>query len=230
MAIRLSFQRYSTKRLHPSFSSIGGSGDLGVGPRSRPLSTSTKDSESTTSPSSGLARNRRKTAGNSASELFAMPSSTQQLTRHTTPFGKILKPSFHFGSSAIPSIALSEKVGAVRDQHWSGPMVHATTYLLDAQGIVRWRLQSKNDAAATQSDQSCQHGRCGCQKTPCAGVHRGLKKFQGTTAATNQGFRRAGEKPHKAKERIAELGVFLNEINRCRDAPKAFSQIGYESP
>jgi hypothetical protein len=34
-------------------------------------------------------------------------------------------------------------VGAVREEHWYGPMVHATTYVLDKQGIVRWRFQSK---------------------------------------------------------------------------------------
>jgi hypothetical protein len=38
---------------------------------------------------------------------------------------------------------LAAKVGAVREEHWSGPMVHATTYLVDADAIVRWRFQSK---------------------------------------------------------------------------------------
>jgi peroxiredoxin len=42
-----------------------------------------------------------------------------------------------------PENALSSKVGAVRDQHWAGPMVHPTTYLVDAGGIVRWRFQSQ---------------------------------------------------------------------------------------
>lgn len=42
-----------------------------------------------------------------------------------------------------PENALGGKVGAVRDQHWAGPMVHPTTYLVDADGIVRWRFQSK---------------------------------------------------------------------------------------
>jgi hypothetical protein len=81
-----------------------GQGDPGIGPRSRPLSTSTKDSERTTSPSSGLARNRRKTAGNSASASFAMPNSTRQLTRRTMPFGKIPRAPFRFGSLAMPSV------------------------------------------------------------------------------------------------------------------------------
>jgi peroxiredoxin len=38
---------------------------------------------------------------------------------------------------------LAGKVGAVRDKHWAGPMVHPTTYLVDSGGIVRWRFQSK---------------------------------------------------------------------------------------
>jgi len=53
------------------------------------------------------------------------------------------KSAFPFRLISDPECALSEKVGAVREQHWSGPMVHATTYLLDAAGIVRWRFQSK---------------------------------------------------------------------------------------
>ncbi len=58
--------------------------------------------------------------------------------------GDLSTPEGHpFRLISDPECALSEKVGAVREQHWSGPMVHATTYLLDAEGIVRWRFQSK---------------------------------------------------------------------------------------
>jgi len=53
------------------------------------------------------------------------------------------KSAFPFSLISDPEQALSAKVGAVREQHWSGPMVHPTTYLLDAAGVVRWRFQSK---------------------------------------------------------------------------------------
>jgi len=42
-----------------------------------------------------------------------------------------------------PEQVLSGKAGVIRDKHWSGPMVQATTYLLDLEGIVRWRFQSE---------------------------------------------------------------------------------------
>lgn len=38
---------------------------------------------------------------------------------------------------------MAAKVGAVREKHWAGPMVHATTYLVDSDAVVRWRFQSK---------------------------------------------------------------------------------------
>lgn len=53
------------------------------------------------------------------------------------------KSAFPFRLIGDPEQSLSAKVGAVREQHWSGPMVHPTTYLLDAEGVVRWRFQSK---------------------------------------------------------------------------------------
>jgi hypothetical protein len=42
-----------------------------------------------------------------------------------------------------PENSLAAKVGAVREKHWAGPMVHATTYLIDSGAIVRWRFQAK---------------------------------------------------------------------------------------
>jgi hypothetical protein len=42
-----------------------------------------------------------------------------------------------------PENSLAAKVGAVREKHWAGPMVHATTYLVNSDAIVRWRFQSK---------------------------------------------------------------------------------------
>jgi alkyl hydroperoxide reductase subunit AhpC len=42
-----------------------------------------------------------------------------------------------------PKNSLAAKVGAVREQHWAGPMVHATTYLVDSDAVVRWRFQSE---------------------------------------------------------------------------------------
>jgi hypothetical protein len=42
-----------------------------------------------------------------------------------------------------PENSLAAKVGAVREKHWAGPMVHATTYLVDSDTTVRWRFQSK---------------------------------------------------------------------------------------
>ena len=42
-----------------------------------------------------------------------------------------------------PTCSLSAKVGADRKGHWSGPMVYATTFLLDAKGNIRWRFQAK---------------------------------------------------------------------------------------
>ncbi len=42
-----------------------------------------------------------------------------------------------------PDCSLSGKVGAERKGHWSGAMVYATTFLVDAKGHIRWRFQAK---------------------------------------------------------------------------------------
>jgi hypothetical protein len=34
-------------------------------------------------------------------------------------------------------------VGAERKGHWSGPMVYATTFLVDADGRVQWRFHAR---------------------------------------------------------------------------------------
>jgi hypothetical protein len=100
----IEFPSVFKKRLPPSFSSTGDNGDLVSGPRSRPLSTNTKDSENTTSPFSALARNRRQTAGNFVSASFTMPNSIRPLTSRTMPFGKIPKAPFRFDSLAMPTV------------------------------------------------------------------------------------------------------------------------------
>ena len=38
---------------------------------------------------------------------------------------------------------LSRPAGAARQAHWSGPMVHPTTYVMNTDGIVRWAFQSR---------------------------------------------------------------------------------------
>lgn len=42
-----------------------------------------------------------------------------------------------------PEGTLSRPAGAQREEHWSGPMVHPTTYVVDKGGIIRWVFQSK---------------------------------------------------------------------------------------
>ena len=42
-----------------------------------------------------------------------------------------------------PAGNLSRAVGAQRDLHWSGPMVHPTTFVVDRDGIICWAFQSK---------------------------------------------------------------------------------------
>ncbi len=53
------------------------------------------------------------------------------------------KSAFPFRLIGDPENSLGRLVGAVREEHWAGPMVHPTTYLVDADGTVRWRFQSK---------------------------------------------------------------------------------------
>lgn len=53
------------------------------------------------------------------------------------------KSAFPFRLIGDPENSLAAKVGAVREGHWAGPMVHATTYLVDSDAVVRWRFQSK---------------------------------------------------------------------------------------
>jgi hypothetical protein len=43
-----------------------------------------------------------------------------------------------------PDCTLSRAVGAERKGHWSGPMVYATTFLIDAGGHVRWSFQARS--------------------------------------------------------------------------------------
>ncbi len=42
-----------------------------------------------------------------------------------------------------PDCTLSRAVGAERKGHWSGPMVYATTFLVDADGRVQWRFHAR---------------------------------------------------------------------------------------
>ena len=42
-----------------------------------------------------------------------------------------------------PEGELSIPAGAQRETHWSGPMVHPTTYVVDRGGVIRWSFQSK---------------------------------------------------------------------------------------
>lgn len=42
-----------------------------------------------------------------------------------------------------PECSLGGAVGARRDGHWSGAMVHPTTFVVDREGIIRWAFQSK---------------------------------------------------------------------------------------
>lgn len=53
------------------------------------------------------------------------------------------KSAFPFRLISDPDGALSRQVGAAREQHWHGPMVWATTFIVSADGIVRWSFQSK---------------------------------------------------------------------------------------
>lgn len=53
------------------------------------------------------------------------------------------RSSFPLRLISDPDLALSRAVGAERKDHWSGPMVYATTFLVDAEGHVRWRFQGK---------------------------------------------------------------------------------------
>ena len=41
-----------------------------------------------------------------------------------------------------PEGTLSGPAGARREGHWSGPMVYATTLVVDREGVVRWSFQS----------------------------------------------------------------------------------------
>ncbi len=43
-----------------------------------------------------------------------------------------------------PDCSLSAKVGAERKGHWGGPMVYATTFVVDAKGEIQWRFQAKS--------------------------------------------------------------------------------------
>lgn len=42
-----------------------------------------------------------------------------------------------------PDCTLSRAVGVERKGHWSGPMVYATTFLVDKDGLVQWRFHSR---------------------------------------------------------------------------------------
>jgi len=42
-----------------------------------------------------------------------------------------------------PDCSLSGKVGAERKGHWGGPMVYATTFVVDPGEHIRWRFQTK---------------------------------------------------------------------------------------
>jgi len=42
-----------------------------------------------------------------------------------------------------PDCSLSGKVGAERKGHWGGPMVYATTFVVDPGEQIRWRFQTK---------------------------------------------------------------------------------------
>ncbi len=42
-----------------------------------------------------------------------------------------------------PDCSLSAKVGAERKGHWGGPMVYATTFVVDPGEQIRWRFQTK---------------------------------------------------------------------------------------
>jgi peroxiredoxin len=42
-----------------------------------------------------------------------------------------------------PEGTLSRPTGAERESHWSGPMVHPTTFVVDERGVIRWTFQSK---------------------------------------------------------------------------------------
>ncbi len=42
-----------------------------------------------------------------------------------------------------PDCSMSGKVGAERKGHWGGPMVYATTFVVDPAEIIRWRFQAK---------------------------------------------------------------------------------------
>jgi len=54
-------------------------------------------------------------------------------------------PSSAFPVRLIPDLdcSLSGKVGAERKGHWGGPMVYATTFVVNAEGQIRWRFQAK---------------------------------------------------------------------------------------
>jgi len=54
------------------------------------------------------------------------PTAALPLTLISDPEGTLIRPT-----------------GAERDTHWSGPMVHPTTFVVDRQGIIRWAFQSK---------------------------------------------------------------------------------------
>ena len=53
------------------------------------------------------------------------------------------RSSFPLRLISDPDCTLSRAIGAERKNHWSGPMVYATTFLVDDKGFVRWRFQAK---------------------------------------------------------------------------------------
>ncbi len=58
-------------------------------------------------------------------------------------FWQDLKGALPFWLISDPDCSLARKVGAERENHWHGPMVWATTFIVSADGIVRWSFQSK---------------------------------------------------------------------------------------
>ena len=43
-----------------------------------------------------------------------------------------------------PDCSLSGKVGAERKGHWGGPMVYATTFVVNTDGEIRWRFHARS--------------------------------------------------------------------------------------
>ncbi len=54
-------------------------------------------------------------------------------------------PSAQFPIRLIsdPDCSLSSKVGVDRKGHWGGPMVYATTFVVDPTGTIQWRFHAR---------------------------------------------------------------------------------------